>query len=131
MNRKKLFWKLPILLATMFAVQGCDTSTKTSYQDEYAAEDGKTADEAPRLTRDDALTEAAALQSGSTYGDLGEPYGCTDNCSGHEAGVAWAEDNGLHDPGDCGGRSHSFYEGCLAYTEAILEAAAQIEQDAY
>lgn len=52
-----------------------------------------------------------------TYSDLGEPYGCTEDCSGHEAGAAWAADNDLRDPGDCGGRSQSFLEGCQAYTE--------------
>lgn len=44
-------------------------------------------------------------------------YECTQDCSGHEAGYAWAEENGITDPDQCGGTSNSFYEGCLAYTE--------------
>ena len=44
-------------------------------------------------------------------------YGCTDDCSGHEAGYAWAEENGIDDPDDCGGRSQSFIEGCQDYAE--------------
>ena len=44
-------------------------------------------------------------------------YECTVDCSGHEAGYAWAEENGITDPGDCGGNSQSFIEGCIAYTE--------------
>jgi hypothetical protein len=43
--------------------------------------------------------------------------GCTVDCSGHEAGYAWAEDKGITDPDDCGGKSWSFIEGCRAYAE--------------
>ena len=45
-------------------------------------------------------------------------YPCTEDCSGHEAGYQWAEQNGLTDPSECPfGNSQSFYEGCLAYTQ--------------
>jgi hypothetical protein len=44
-------------------------------------------------------------------------YECTDDCSGHEAGYQWAEDNGIVDENDCGGNSNSFVEGCYAYVE--------------
>lgn len=40
---------------------------------------------------------------------------CTDDCSGHDAGYAWAEKNGITDPAYCGGKSKSFIEGCEAY----------------
>lgn len=43
--------------------------------------------------------------------------GCTQDCSGHDAGYAWAEDKGITDPDDCGGKSWSFIEGCRAYAE--------------
>jgi hypothetical protein len=43
--------------------------------------------------------------------------GCTVDCSGHEAGYAWAEERGINDPDDCGGKSWSFEEGCRAYAE--------------
>lgn len=42
---------------------------------------------------------------------------CTQDCSGHEAGYRWAEDNGIESPDDCGGNSRSFIEGCEAWTE--------------
>jgi len=51
--------------------------------------------------------------SGRTFGG----YECTDDCSGHEAGYSWAEQNGIGDPGDCGGNSQSFVEGCRSYAE--------------
>lgn len=44
-------------------------------------------------------------------------YPCTDDCSGHEAGYAWAERNEIHDPDDCGGNSQSFIEGCRLWAE--------------
>ena len=40
---------------------------------------------------------------------------CTGDCSGHEAGYSWAEEKGITDPSDCGGKSESFIEGCEAY----------------
>ena len=48
-------------------------------------------------------------------------YGCTQDCSGHEAGYDWAEQHDITDPDDCGGDSDSFIEGCRAYGEALLE----------
>lgn len=44
-------------------------------------------------------------------------YDCTEDCSGHEAGYEWAEENGLEDVDDCGGNSDSFIEGCYSYVE--------------
>lgn len=44
-------------------------------------------------------------------------YPCTIDCSGHEAGYDWADENGIEDPDDCGGNSQSFVEGCRAYAE--------------
>ncbi|KQC08084.1 MAG: hypothetical protein APR62_05455 [Smithella sp. SDB] len=40
---------------------------------------------------------------------------CTGDCSGHNAGYEWAEENEITDPGDCSGKSQSFIEGCEAY----------------
>jgi hypothetical protein len=44
-------------------------------------------------------------------------YECTDDCSGHEAGYEWAEENDITDDYDCDGNSDSFNEGCQAYVE--------------
>ena len=48
-----------------------------------------------------------------TFGD----YECTEDCSGHEAGYNWAEENGISDIDDCTGKSDSFIEGCITYVE--------------
>jgi hypothetical protein len=47
-------------------------------------------------------------------------YDCSGDCSGHEAGYAWAEEHDIDDEDDCeaaGGNSNSpsFAEGCKAY----------------
>lgn len=71
----------------------------------------------------------APMQGGNPLGDTGtysSPYAtgltyagdpCTIDCSGHEAGYEWAEEQGISDPDDCGGKSDSFIEGCVAYAE--------------
>lgn len=56
-------------------------------------------------------------------------YGCTDDCSGHEAGYAWAEDRGIDDPDDCSGRSQSFIEGCQDYAEQQQAEEVHVTED--
>jgi hypothetical protein len=67
---------------------------------------GKNSEEA-----DDA-EDSTAAQAGEFHG-----YTCTEDCSGHEAGYAWAEEHDITDPDQCGGNSESFIEGCRAYAE--------------
>lgn len=55
---------------------------------------------------------------------------CTGDCSGHEAGAAWAQENDLADPSECGGNSDSFVAGCEAFTEDRISLADQQTQDA-
>lgn len=43
--------------------------------------------------------------------------GCTEDCSGHDAGYQWAQDNGIDDPDDCSEKRWSFEEGCRSYPE--------------
>jgi hypothetical protein len=44
-------------------------------------------------------------------------YPCTQDCSGHEAGYQWADDQSITSTDDCSGNSNSFVEGCNAYVE--------------
>ncbi|MFH1766825.1 MAG: hypothetical protein ABH826_01895 [Patescibacteria group bacterium] len=55
-------------------------------------------------------------ENSSGYKSFGE-YDCTEDCSGHEAGYNWAENNGIEDMGDCTGNSDSFIEGCWQYVD--------------
>lgn len=52
----------------------------------------------------------------SGYQNFGD-YPCTEDCSGHEAGYQWAEENDISDVDNCSGRSQSFIEGCYQYVE--------------
>lgn len=52
-----------------------------------------------------------------TTSDIEDYWGCTTDCSGHEAGYQWAEEHGIDDPSNCGGKSDSFIEGCESYAE--------------
>jgi len=44
-------------------------------------------------------------------------YECTDDCSGHDAGYEWADDNGVCDEYYSDGNSESFDEGVQSYSE--------------
>ena len=46
-------------------------------------------------------------------------YECTEDCSGHEAGYQWAEDNGIETEDDCGGNSDSFEIGRASCRERV------------
>lgn len=59
------------------------------------------------------ITFSQALAFQSTF----KGYTCTQDCSGHIAGYEWAKRKGITDPSQCGGKSRSFYEGCVAYAE--------------
>lgn len=56
-------------------------------------------------------------------------YECTDDCSGHEAGYQWAEDNSIDDPDDCSGNSDSFIEGCRAHAEEQIDSDMDDKDD--
>jgi hypothetical protein len=56
-------------------------------------------------------------------------YTCSGNCSGHEAGYEWAEENDIEDEDDCSGNSQSFIEGCLAYVEEHQSLSQDYEYD--
>jgi len=61
----------------------------------------------------DSCTPQKVAQQPQTF----RGYDCLDDCSGHEAGYQWAEDNDIDDADDCTGNSQSFIEGCEAYVE--------------
>lgn len=37
---------------------------------------------------------------------------CVGDCSGHQAGYEWAQENSINNESDCNGNSDSFNEGC-------------------
>jgi hypothetical protein len=42
---------------------------------------------------------------------------CNSDCSGHQAGYEWAQENSVSSESDCDGNSDSFNEGCVNYVE--------------
>lgn len=64
-----------------------------------------------------AAAMAATVMQAHAQTSKFKGYACTQDCSGHRAGYAWAQRNGITDPSQCGGNSRSFYEGCVAYAE--------------
>jgi hypothetical protein len=64
-------------------------------------------------TSDDTPGSAAGI--GGSYEASHGDSDCTQDCSGHEAGYKWAEENDISDEDDCTGNSESFIEGCKAY----------------
>lgn len=107
-TQKRVFIAIPLFVA----VFGCSNGGAAS--DETA----------------DALANSSEEFAGEGYAEFDERrdsyegsrgsfegYGCTVDCSGHEAGYAWAEEKGITDPDHCGGKSWSFIEGCRAYAE--------------
>ena len=105
---------------------------------EDSTEDTAAAALTAQAAADSAAACADAAATAAAYGANAElpeePTGlyfhddpCTIDCSGHEAGYAWAEENGVDDPSDCGGRSQSFIEGCESYGE---EQQEQQEEEA-
>lgn len=79
--------------------------------------------------RTDAREDARGELDGLTYQDQHGSYACTDDCSGHDAGYQWAQDNEIEDAEDCGGNSASFIEGCEAYADDLTEQIEDSESD--
>lgn len=99
----KFRWALAGTLV-LTGLSGC--SKQPSAPDENKVVAGETYEEFDQ--RRDAL--------GGLRGSF-DGQGCTQDCGGHEAGYAWAEEKDITDPDQCGGKSWSFIEGCRAYAE--------------
>jgi hypothetical protein len=108
--------------ATMIDGDFKHSSYSYAYQRGYA--DGAAA----CLSENPDVAKARAKRDleGSSYVSQRSTDRCTSDCSGHEAGYAWAEENEIVDPDDCGGKSVSFIEGCQAYAEEVQARAEEI-----
>lgn len=77
---------------------------------------------------DTLVNDVEPSQSFSTSRGFGG-YSCIGDCSGHEAGYDWAEENGIMDPDDCDGNSTSFIEGCQSYAEDQDEVSESSDEE--
>lgn len=97
-----------IILISSLLIIGCSESATTEAP----------SDETTEYTDSAYDDSAQAAEEAPTYSGQefnGNP--CIGDCSGHEAGYQWAEENGIDDPDTCGGNSDSFIEGCQSYAE--------------
>lgn len=71
-------------------------------------------DEARRVARDKLASEGYDMS-----------YGCTVDCSGHEAGWQWGAENGY----STYGKSRSFHEGTMAFEDALDDRVNEMRDD--
>lgn len=102
-----------------FLLSGC--GERADYEETNEGDGGARHERAFETARDNL--------SGLSYEDQHGSEGCTDDCSGHDAGYQWAQDNQIEDAGECGGESQSFQEGCEAYANDLDDAADDAEHD--
>lgn len=113
-----------VILAAALALASCDgrdpyedeveAALEDEYPEEYASGAGYGQEVVAGETYDEFDERRNELDG--EYGSYAG-YGCTVDCSGHDAGYNWAAENGITDPDNCGGNSWSFIEGCRAYAE--------------
>lgn len=54
---------------------------------------------------------------------------CLDDCSGHQAGYDWAEQNYIDDESACNTSSASFNQGCESYVEDNADVLSEEEDE--
>lgn len=107
------------ILCISLALSACGSSgSSASYEEQDFA-----SDERAEFDEDSARDEAVSGLSDQTFQDVGDTSRCTKDCSGHDAGWQWAQDNDVTDSSECSG-SGSFEDGCQAYVE---ELESQVE----
>jgi hypothetical protein len=108
---KKNIFLVSTVFWAVFLLSGCSEQTSTQSQSHSQP-----------LTK-----ESISTYESTSIAEYDEPevyeestfngYECTDDCSGHEAGYEWAEEQEITDPSDCDGNSNSFIEGCESYAD--------------
>lgn len=72
-----------------------------------------------------------ALALGTTTASAAsfDGYPCLTDCSGHQAGYDWAEQNDIDDESSCSTPSSSFNQGCESYVEENTATATAEDDD--
>jgi len=116
------------LVVAAAAVSACGDSS-SSYESAYGGgssdyyDDSFGASEARAAFDEDAAREAAEEELASEGYDYS--YGCTDDCSGHQAGWDWRAENGY----SAYGNSESFEQGGYAFDEALESRVEEMRDD--
>jgi hypothetical protein len=117
--------RIALYVALATVLTACGGSSSADGDSVYGSRSSGIGEE---FDEDAAYDRATDELSYETYSTIGAPYGCTDDCSGHDAGFEWAKNNGSTD-GSCYGDSQSFVEGCQAYGEAIEEKVEEYRNE--
>lgn len=102
------FWIILLILLFIFLLRNKSTTV-----DNYKLEPSLSPTENIVPTEIIIPTKTLPIYSPPTFNG----YECTEDCSGHEAGYEWAQENGIDNTDNCGGNSNSFIEGCQSYVE--------------
>ncbi len=123
--------RLKIALCLAIAVLGLLLGCGGGGGGRYGDDDGEYAYEEAEVESEPADVDATDVEQ-PEFDD------CTIDCSGHEAGFQWAQENDVTDESECGGNSDSFMEGCESFAEVRAEQAeeeaiesAQYEDESY
>jgi len=111
---------LPILLCAAVLSSCGSSSSGASYEDR---------EESSEFDEDEAKDSAVSDLNGQTFQDVGDTSRCTQDCSGHDDGWQWAQDNDVRNASDCSG-SGSFEDGCEAYVEELDNRVQEARDDA-
>ena len=103
----KIFWTIAVVIFFLWLLGSYSSNSPSS------AVQGDSYDDDVSYEEEDVVDEPEYETSDLEYNG----YPCTEDCSGHEAGYDWAEENDIQDENDCGGNSNSFIEGCYSYVE--------------
>lgn len=102
---------------------GVSTEEAASLMDQYDEPYDAIEDYREDTFDEDAAREAAEADLASEGYDYS--YGCTFDCSGHEAGWQWRAENGYA----AAGESPSFDEGGQAFDEAVEERVEEMRNE--
>jgi hypothetical protein len=118
-------------LAVLAVLAGCGSGSGGDRYGDYQYADGPDdyeadVEEPDPFDEDAAREEAENDVASETYQGVDRPYGCTDDCSCHEAGFKWRRDRGYVPYGN----SDSFREGAQAYEDEV-ESRVEEMRDEY
>lgn len=114
-----MWMRAGLMIVAVVGFVGCGSPEPRYSAEAHAASQEEKSREEEGRAEGDRAADATAELAGTTYSDQRGTGACTSDCGGHNAGWAWAEENGITDPGECGGNSQSFIEGCEAYAEDV------------
>ena len=114
----------------VYGIYSCSSGTSSSseYYDDYSSDPDEYGYESREPFDEDAAREEAEEELAGEGYDYS--YGCTIDCSGHEAGWEWRAENGYPTYGSYDyGNSESFAEGAMAYEEAVEERVDEMRDE--